>query len=425
MNSPLYFNCIAVTQPLGTFYICPIPARQILPLVSIERRGITEHERNNVQRALDPKRQKEIARYIAQSDATFPTSVTLSADSEYIHIVEISPRSLILVIGVEIEGAPKNDTTQPLEIKEGILEVAEGSKVRRFETLPSNQKIALVIDGQHRIEGLRAAGAEDPENSNGDFELPLVFMFDLTPEVMARIFVTINSTQRKVDASLISDLFGLSSRRSPMRTCHIIASTLNNQENGPFTNGLKMLGKRVKPDPAVSNEAPSDFLSQGSFCKYILQLISRNSADDERRLLNGEPLLRDEKYPLRDFFIAQRDDVILRIIQNYFSAVQNTYPNAWDKDPANFLIRKTVGFLSLIKFLIKILPALLSAGKASQEAFTAVLNAVKDKFPESKWKAGEFSSSEADASKVANLLFDAISANLEQIIAAVEDQKRN
>ncbi len=413
MNLPIYYSCIAVNQPLGTFYICPIPASEILPIVSIERRGISVEEHNNVQRALDPKRQKEIAKYVEEPDATFPTSVTLSADSEFVHIIESSHNTLFLVIGTELESR-KTDTTDTFlfnRVIGDILEFAEGANIRRFQAIPENQSVALVIDGQHRVEGLRSAGGEIKGSHAGEFEIPLVFMFDLTPEIMARIFVTINSNQRKVDSSLISDLFGLSSRRSPMRTSHIIASSLNSELDGPFTNGLKMLGKRKKTELPTT-----EFLSQGSFCKYLQQLISSNPADDERKLRRNERLLRDKKFPFRDYFIDERDDVILRITKNFFTAAQKTYSEAWDKYPKNYLIRKTVGFLSLIKFLMKILPTAIEIGQASESAFLNVFEAVEVQFPESEWEAGKFSSSEADAAKVANKLYAIVETDLKELL---------
>ncbi|WNV05833.1 hypothetical protein RP726_05290 [Candidatus Methylospira mobilis] len=86
--TPQKFPFIQVEQPIGTFFVCAIPAAKILPLLAIERRGLTPEERLKVQRALDTSRQKDIAEYACEPDATFPTSVTLSANSEYVHVIE-------------------------------------------------------------------------------------------------------------------------------------------------------------------------------------------------------------------------------------------------------------------------------------------------------------------------------------------------
>src|SRR5690606_32985840 len=116
---------------------------------------------------------------------------------------------------------------------------------------------------------------------------------------MAEVFRTINSKQRPVDPSLIIDLFGLSRQRSPRRTCHSLAIGFNEEDGSPLKDGLKMLGRRVKN---------SEFLSQGSFAKYILPLISKDPDDDELRLMQNEPLIPDQRAPLREFFINGGDD---------------------------------------------------------------------------------------------------------------------
>lgn len=354
-----------------------------------------------MQRGLDPRRQVEIAKYVRESDATFPTSVTLSANSDYVHLVE-TDRGLLLVIGNEIESV----AAESLEVENpDIFVLKEGETNRRFVRVPDGEKVALVIDGQHRIEGLREAGASEEGSDLADFEIPLVFMFELTPELMARIFVTINSNQRRVDPSLLSDLFGLSTRRSPMRTCHVIAAYVNGEASGPFSGGLKMLGRRKKTNEPQKN---SELLTQGSFCKYLLRLISNNSEEDERRLSKGEVLKSDPKYPLREFFIDKNDDLILHIVRNFFSAVRDAYINAWETKPEEYLLRKTVGFASLTKLLNRILPIAFDAENATYPAFKRVFDQIKLSFPEQDWAVGKFSSSEADASKVATRLFDSV-----------------
>jgi DGQHR domain-containing protein len=405
--SPAYYHCVSVNQPLGTFYIASIPASRILPLVSIERRGLSPDEQRNVQRSLDPKRQIEISKYVQEADATFPTSVTVSANSDFVRIIEDQSGGTLLVIGEELESRELLKCEPPVNTQNSILEIVDEGKVRCFGKISDDEKIALVIDGQHRIEGLRAAGAKHQDSPLASFEVPLAFMFDLSPELMARIFVTINANQRKVDPSLISDLFGLSSRRSPKRTCHLIASSLNSEDNGPFTQGLKMLGRR---------QNATEILSQGSFCKYLLKLISTTPEEDERRLQRGESLKPDSKAPLRSFFIDGHDELILRVTRNFFAAVSATYPKAWVNNPGEFLLRKTVGFASLVKLASKILPIALKHGDVSEDAFNRIFSAIKLDFPEENWAVGMFSSSDAEAAKVSERIFTLVEPKLDELL---------
>src|SRR5262249_47866347 len=131
-----------------------------------------------VQREPSTKRVKGIAQYAQSSDAAFPTAILLAITS--------------------------GDCT----LQDGSISV-EGSGV------------ADIVDGQHRILGLKEISPKE------DFVLPVIFILDPTQEEKALLFATINGTQTKVPASLIYDLYGVSESRSPARTCHEIARSMN------------------------------------------------------------------------------------------------------------------------------------------------------------------------------------------------------
>src|SRR5438552_1830769 len=82
------YNYIPASQSIGVFYICVMKATHLLQSVDILRRGMTEKERQNVQRDLSPKRQGEIARYFTDPDATFPTSIIISAYPDILEVDE-------------------------------------------------------------------------------------------------------------------------------------------------------------------------------------------------------------------------------------------------------------------------------------------------------------------------------------------------
>ncbi len=135
-----------------------------------------------------------------------------------------------------------------------------------------NSIIGEIIDGQHRIEGIKKSSKID------DFELPITLMFNLTEEEKAYIFSIINSKQTKVPKSLIYDLFFLSEERSPQKTCHEIARLFNSDENSSFFKRLKMLGRKEHQEAS---------LSQGSFIKYLLPNISKKPDEDLRNIKLG------------------------------------------------------------------------------------------------------------------------------------------
>jgi DGQHR domain-containing protein len=406
---PSIFPCITVNQPLGTFYVMSAAARDILEYLTVSRRGLSPAEREKVQRALDPVRQKEIAAYVTRDDATFPTSITVNADSERVFVVETT-QGLVVVIGNELD-----EETASLAPKESILEIESGGIIRKFVRLSLNEPVAEIIDGQHRFEGLRkairdAASDEELLQKLQGFELTLAIMFDLVPEQCAKVFVTINATQRKVDSSHIADLFALHTTRSPQRVGHLIAVTANELEGSPFKGGLKMLGKRV---------SEGQYLSQGSFIKYLMTLLPKASESGEL-LAKGSGESDSKTRPLSDLYMKKDDKAIAKIVLDFFSAVADAYPSAWRTDSDDYLIRKTVGFAALTKLLRRLLPAMLQSNRHSFKHFDAVITQIKANFPEDRWKVGKFSSSDSDAGKIAAEMFGLVADKLDDVLSSTK-----
>lgn len=408
--APSVFSCIAVNQPLGTFYVMSASARNVLKYLTVSRRGLTSSERDKVQRALDPARQKEIAKYVTRDEATFPTSITVNADSECVSVVE-TPAGLVIVFGREV------DPDDAKQRDQSTVRVIEAQSVQRwFVGLDSGGRPAEIIDGQHRFEGLSKA-IRDAENDIGlrerleSFELTLAIMFDLVPEQCAKVFVTINATQRKVDSSHIADLFALHSVRSPQRVSHLIAVAANELDASPFRGGLKMLGKRT---------GEGQYLSQGSFSKYLMTLLPKSSESGEL-VITSVTAATLEARPFFDLYKNDQDKKIAQVVLDYFSAVAEVYPVAWFKSSDDYLIRKTVGFAALIKLLRRLLPTMLPIDKVSFRHFEAILLQIREQYPEEKWKVGQFSSSDSDAGKVANAMYEGVANKIQEILSSVEE----
>lgn len=286
------FNYIEVRQPIGTFYLCSIPAPFLLKVVKSTSRS---DDPEAVQREKSPQRIKDIGAYCSDPDAVFPTPIVVSVNCGDVKLDE--DKHLVVI--------PED---------KGI--------------------IGNVIDGQHRLWGIECS--KHPE----DFNLPVVLMFDLTVAEEAYIFSTINSNQRKVDPSLIYDLFDVSSYRSPQKTAHEIARVMNSSSSSPFYNRLKMLGKKTADQDKAT-------LSQGTFAKSILMLISKKPDDDARKLKNGQELDDDGKMPLRCFFVQQKDELLVRIISNCFNALKEIFPSEWE-NPNDNILWKSTGFRAVI-----------------------------------------------------------------------------
>jgi len=285
---------LELTQPIGSFYLGKIDSDILIRITKTVRRNLN----NGIQRELSGKRAKEISKYCEDPDAAFPTPIILA-------VAESDIESMSAINGLK-----------------DFYEI----------TFDDNCAFAEILDGQHRVEGIKLAKAFQTD-------LPVVLMFDLTAEEKAYVFSTINSTQTKVDKSLIYDLFDLNRGRSPYKTCHEIARIMNSDSASPFFGRLKMLGKKSTPDA---------ILSQGTFVNYLCKLISNTPQEDMINLKKNRKLKGSDHLVLRNYFIEERDDVILKLLTNYFSAVADVFPEEWN-NTSKYILSKTTGYGALMK----------------------------------------------------------------------------
>lgn len=284
---------LPVTQPIGTFYIGKMFTKTLLKISFVRRRNEINE---GIQRNLDIGRANKISEYLEDPDATFPTPIILSVDSSTVDFEQ-------------------NDDFCTLTFDEN-----------------SNTQTAEIIDGQHRVEALKSK----PDNIE---ELPVVVLFDLSQEEKAYIFSVINSNQKPVPKSYIYDLFELNTGRSPVKTCHTIIKLLNSDPSSPFYKRIKMLGKK---------NSQNETISQGSFVDSILKLITNNKDRDELDLKNNRSLEKNDRCVLRDLFIEEKDEIIYKILLNYFNAVKAVFPDEWS-DTHKYVLTKTAGIGGLCK----------------------------------------------------------------------------
>ena len=307
--------CLEVTQPMGTYYVSKMRIDTIEKLFVVNRR----EDKEGVQRKLDLKRKKAITEYCSDPDAIFPTPIIMSIRSE------------------DVTDFTEQNGFCTFEIKDDVK-------------LP-------VIDGQHRIYGI--LGSELPK----DYELPVVFMFDVTQEEEAYVFSTINFNQKKVDKSLIYELFDVYQTRSPQKTCHEIAKALNDNVDSPFYKRLKVLGKK---------ESANETLSQGTFVYHLLPLICpRDKAD-----LVARQIKRKEKvaeYPdcqFNKYFMNEEDSTIYKILFNYFTAAKNVFEKEWNNK--QYILTKSTGYGGLMMALKELYVICKEKKSASVDFFESI-----------------------------------------------------
>jgi DGQHR domain-containing protein len=260
-----------------------------------------------IQRKLDSRREKIIGKYVNLVDATFPNSIIISVSSEHAEYIK----------------------------DEGILR------------LEYKDDIAKVLDGQHRI-----AGFQNYEGKRGTFELIVTIYVDMELEDQAIVFATINKEQKNVSNSLVTDLFAFAESRSPQKTGHNIARALNKKEGSPFFDKIKILG---------TAESSNETITQSTFVDSILKYITRDKQSDrdfyrrnkkdENKKLPHIDEKESKRLFLRNIFIDDPSDIkIAQILWNYFYAVQQKWPTAWNIPANNNILNKSTGFIALMRF---------------------------------------------------------------------------
>jgi DGQHR domain-containing protein len=246
--------------------------------------------------------------------------------------------------------------------------------IRNFSTDSPDKKInrieiAKVLDGQHRIEGLK-------NYSGKPFQINVAIFVDIDIEDQAYLFSTVNLAQTKVNKSLVYDLFDYAKSRSPQKTSHNIAVALDNQEGGPFHLRIKRLGAAT---PGRVNET----ITQATFVEALMSHITADPIGDRNILLQGKKLRfcsTEESRALifRNWFVEDKDMDIADVLLFYFSAVRERWPEAWNSTGAGMMLNKTNGFRALMRILR---PAYLyfsaPGGKVQKEQFLTLFSKSK------------------------------------------------
>lgn len=305
-----------VTQAIGSYYNVVMDAQTLLEICQFDFRQIKTNngikEFLGIQRRLSDDRVKDIRRYIQTVDACFPTSIVISIDENCAKSAEDG------VLTIE----PYQDSQDPNLI------------------IPFTG-IATIIDGQHRLKAF--------EGTNINWDLSVNIFVGISEGTQATIFSKVNLAQTKVNKSLVYDLFALDKGRSPEKTAHELVVLLNDMPESPFYQRIKRLG-------AATEGVFGETLSQATIVKGLLELLSKQPmVDRDIGARQGDfPDRGQEDFERRifyPFFKSKSDEKILAVLINYFSAVRERWPTAWDSTGRGDMLPRTNGYNGLIRFL--------------------------------------------------------------------------
>src|SRR5213595_461130 len=106
--------------------------------------------------------------------------------------------------------------------------------------VPEREGILRAIDGQHRLLALHA----DIDRFAGeDFSVPAIIFDRLPEDHVVQMFVTINAKHTRLNASHLVSLSGRQLYRDEnLATAHDVARALNDREDSPLYDEIKLLG---------------------------------------------------------------------------------------------------------------------------------------------------------------------------------------
>jgi DGQHR domain-containing protein len=292
-----------------------------------------------IQRQLRDDRVRDIRKYIATEDACFPTSIVISVDERCASFVERDGTKLLVLRPYE---DPEDETSK----------------------IPF-RGMATIIDGQHRLKAF--------EGTDIDWSLSVNIFIGIEEGTQAMIFSKVNLAQTPVNKSLVYDLFSLDRKRSPEKTCHEIVVNLNDMEESPFYHKIKRLG-------SATDGVFGETLSQANIVKGILPYITRDPLTDRdigRRTelwpdRGADDFSRRIFYP---FFRSNEDHKILAILINYYAAVADKWPLAWQASGRGAVLPRTNGFNGTVRFLRDAYLSVTTKPRVvTQEEFSSILN---------------------------------------------------
>ncbi|HIE5949095.1 TPA: DGQHR domain-containing protein [Burkholderia cepacia] len=343
---PLSVPALRVVQPIGVYYVAVIPAEVLLQVsYSDKLTAKWDAERSiyvleGTQRPLQEKRFHQIAEYIDRTDSAFPNAIILAANfRQEDGLLETGPDEM-----------SQSGTPDPRwSISDGV----DGSAML---TIPTGEKLAAIIDGQHRLLGFTQV--KNPERLK--MQLICSVFLGLPKPFQAQLFATINSTQKAVDKSQTYELFGYNlededpKEWSPDKLAVFITRKLGTDSESPLKGRVVIAAETDEELKALGAEVDWR-VSTAVIVDGVLRLISSNPKRDTAAMLEDSRKPRAvlsqgrvDRSVLRDLYLAGQDEVLYILTRNYLDACENIF---WRDAPKDSYITKTVGVQALLDVL--------------------------------------------------------------------------
>lgn len=269
---------VKVEQGETFFYLTRLTAGVLAEITYVSVRG-QDDEEGAVQRILNTRR--------------------ISSIADFALLVGVFPNSIVL---------NWVNTKQKIHVHADTLEI------------PNVARSAQLIDGQHRVEGLRAAMEKNKKIA--ELEIPVAIYQNLSTAQCANIFLSINTEQKPVPRSLVYDLYGVADAElvdAAAVRARDIAIALNEDDDSPYANTIKFPGSpRSRGGIALSTVVGA-----------LKSLVDAKGDFEQRNIVDLE---------------TQK-----KIIKNFFLVLETAYGERWYETTNAFMYG--AGFIGGVEFL--------------------------------------------------------------------------
>ncbi len=276
-----------IRQKDGIFYFVSFKARDILGRVRFTSRFYFEGETIEAEAGEDDP----IAKFIGSVERTekaFQRMLSRRKVREIVNFYE----------SAETQPAIPGSV---LLFAEDVLKFRPLGQFESVGDLEDPQSGFLIIDGQHRLAGLHFYGARNPGLMD-QIEVPCVIFDGKTGDFAAEMFVTINSTQTRINRSHLIDLMDRISRTDDeTRLAAALVRKLYEEASSPLQYKINRLGGRSRQE------------------KWILQAELFNEV---KKLV-----VQNEKLFMKDF--RGKPDRAFDVIADYLKAVRTVMERVW------------------------------------------------------------------------------------------------
>ncbi|MCF7748499.1 DGQHR domain-containing protein [Sulfitobacter sp. M39] len=344
INIPIVLPVSKVEQPIGEFYVGRVDARTLTKISYTEIRAFVDGKQDKIagiQRERSKKRIDEIKKYVNLDYATFPTSVIIAVAPECSRLVNFDPDMTPEQASAVFEEGDEQEIDDESKVFNLLLN--SYGKKGGDDYIPA-EKIAFIIDGQHRVAGLE--GLDDDK----EFDVNISVFVGASEADKAEIFARVNQAQTKVNQSLVVDLASYYEERGPVKFAHEVVLAMNQDEDGPLRDKVKRLGKA---DPG---KGQIQTLAQATVVKPIVDYITADPEAERNKRYKGIFGSRRKpgewrNYIFQPFYDEQDDGGMFLCLTNYFNAVKGRWPQVWDDAPAGTVLNRTTGYAALMKFM--------------------------------------------------------------------------